>query len=151
MNESKLKPMLLIHTAFFFAIITFALVAYLQVKDVIHFSPGTNRNDALYPLFPILSIVFIFLGFFMFNRQIAAIDSAMSSDDKIMRYQTAFLIRCAFIEAGALLNIVAFLLTGNSVFLIFVGCALIAFVMIRPAKQKIIDTLNLQFPETEKL
>ena len=143
--------MQLIHTAFFLAIISFALVSFLSVKDRLHFNPLIAENEAFYPLFPILAVVFTILGFFMFNRQIAGMDTSLSADEKIARYQTAFLIRCAFIEAGALLNTVAFFLVGNTVFLIVVAFSLLAFIIVRPRRQHIIDVLNLQFPDTEKL
>jgi len=151
MNQSKLKPLQLIHTAFSIAILLFALVSFTLAKDQIHFSMLVDEKAPFFPLFPIMGIVLTALGFFIFNRQVASVDHTATADEKIMRYQTAFLIRCALIEAGALMNTVAFLLVGNTVFLIIVAFCFLAFIMIRPNKQRMIDALNLQFPDTEKL
>jgi UDP-N-acetylmuramyl pentapeptide phosphotransferase/UDP-N-acetylglucosamine-1-phosphate transferase len=151
MNTPKLKPMQVIHSVFCLAIAGFAIVAVAMLKDRLHFSLLTDKNDPYFPLFPILAPLFVIAGFFLFNRQIAAIDPAATGDDKIAGYQTAFLIRCACMEAAGLLNTVALLRSGNGLYLLVVAIVLVVFAMTRPSKDHIIETTNLQFPDTEKL
>ena len=68
-----------------------------------------------------------------------------------MAYQTALIIRCAFSEGASLLGIVAFLITGNLVYLLLTGLNIIYFIWIRPTKQKIEDELNLGYEEKADL
>jgi hypothetical protein len=74
-----------------------------------------------------------------------------AADDKINKYQVAFLIRTALFELPALLNIVGFLVSGNIVFLIAGVVFFMLLVSARPSKQAIIEALNLNYPDTEKL
>lgn len=151
MNTSKLKPMQVIHTAFCVAIAGFALVATTILQQRLHFTLEMDGSDPYFPLFPILTPVFIFAGFFLFKRQISSIDPAATGDDKIVGYQTAFLIRCACIETIGLLNTIGLLMSGNGVYAIIVAVILIVFITTRPTKDHIIETTNLQYPDTEKL
>lgn len=151
MNKSKLKVMQVIHTAFCAAIGGFAVVALIMRKDQMHLDLSFEKNDPYFPLFPILAVIMVAVGFYMFNRQIRSIDPLISGDEKIAAYQTAFIVRCAFIEAPALLNTIAFLTFGNTVYLIVLAAVLVVFIRTRPTKEHVIDTTNLQFPDTEKL
>ena len=151
MNASKLKIMQVIHTAFCAAITGFAIVALIMRKERIHLDISFSGNDPYFPLFPILAVISVAVGFFMFNKQIRSLDPMLTGDDKIAAYQTAFIVRCAFIEAPALLNVVAFLIYGNLVYLIVMAVILVVFILTRPTKQHVIDTTGLQFPDTEKL
>lgn len=151
MNKSKLKVMQVIHTAFCAAVGGFAVVALIMRKDQMHLDLSFEKNDPYFPLFPILAVIMVAVGFYMFNRQIRSIDPATNGDEKIAAYQTAFIVRCAFIEAPALLNTIAFLTFGNTVYLIVLAAVLIVFIRTRPTKEHVINTTNLQFPDTEKL
>ncbi|MGY4386295.1 putative membrane protein (GlpM family) [Pedobacter sp. UYP24] len=146
---SKLKPIKTIHLAFCAAILTLAAVSAITVKNNIYFDVALNQNNGLYPLFPILAIIVTVVGIFLFNKQIAAIDNAETFDSKFMKYQTAFLVRCAFLEGGALMNVVGFLMTANTVFLIAAAIPFLYLVRSRPTKDQIVEDLNLQYPDTE--
>ncbi|MHA4895729.1 hypothetical protein ACXZ1K_13330 [Pedobacter sp. PWIIR3] len=146
---SKLKPIKTIHLAFCAAVLTFAAVTALTVKNKIYFDASLDQNNGLYPLFPILAIVFTVIGLFLFNRQISAIDNSETFDSKFVKYQTAFLVRCAFLEGAALMNIVGFLLTGNTIFSLAAAIPFAFLVRLRPTKDNVIEQLNLQYPDTE--
>ena len=143
--------MQLLHAAFCVAITTFAAMAFFLVKDKLHFSMATGQKDPYFPLFPILAVIFVVAGQFLFGKQLSALNTSATADEKLVRYQTAFIIRCAFIEAAALLNIVAFMSIGNTVYLAVAAVLLVVFIGFRPTKAGITDLLGLQYPDTEKL
>jgi len=60
-------------------------------------------------------------------------------------------MRTALFELPALLNIVGFLVSANFVFLIVGVVFFMLLVSARPSKQAIIEALNLNYPDTEKL
>lgn len=150
MNSSKLKTMQTIHLAFCLAIITMAATSYLTVKDRLYLDTSLNQAEVFFPLFPIIGIVSLIAGQFLYKQQISNLQE-LSAENKINKYQVAFIIRTALFEFPSLLNIVGFLVSGNIIFLI---ASLIFFVFLlatRPKKQTIIDELNLSYPDTEKL
>lgn len=139
-----------IHLAFCLAIVAMAATSYLTVKDRVYLDADLNQNDVFFPLFPLVGLVSIALGQFLFKKQLSNLHER-SADDKINKYQVAFLIRTALFELPALLNIVGFLLSGNIVFLTAGVVFFMLLVSARPSKQAIIEALNLNYPDTEKL
>ncbi|MES2454896.1 MAG: hypothetical protein V4594_05135 [Bacteroidota bacterium] len=148
---SKLKTIQTIHLAFCSAILAFAAVATLTVKDKIYFEASFSQDNPFYPLFPILGIIAVVAGVFLFNKNASAIAEMETLDKKLTKYQEAFLIRTALLEGAALMNTVAFLISANLVFLLVVAIPFLTLVRFRPTKDSIIETLNLQYPESEQL
>jgi len=139
-----------IHLAFCLAIVLMAATSYLTVKDRLYLDADLNQNDIFFPLFPLIGLVSIALGQFLFKKQLSNLQE-LSADDKINKYQVAFLMRTALFELPALLNIVGFLVSGNIVFLIAGVVFFMLLVSARPSKQAIIEALGLNYPDTEKL
>jgi hypothetical protein len=147
----KLKPAQIIHICFCIAIVMFATVTLLINKDALFFDASLTNTSPFNPVFPIISILGIVAGIFMFKKKIGAITPEQSFDEKFMQYQTAFLIKCAFCEAGALLNLVGCFQTHNLFFMLFAAASFIALLLSRPTKDKVIEDLQLQYPDTESL
>lgn len=139
-----------IHLAFCLAIVLMAATSYLTVKDRLYLDADLNQNDIFFPLFPLIGLVSIALGQFLFKKQLSNLQE-LSADDKINKYQVAFIMRTALFELPALLNIVGFLVSGNIVFLIAGVVFFMLLVSARPSKQAIIEALGLNYPDTEKL
>ena len=150
-HKMKLKPIQLIHTAFCVAVFIFGAVTLFINKDILVFSTQMANEGALNLLFPLIGLISISIGIFLYNRMMAGIDETDSFETKFTKYQTAFLVKCALFEAGALLNIVACFITGNSIFMVFAGISFLALLMSRPIKEKIVEELKLQYPDTENL
>jgi len=139
-------------SAFCFAIISFAAVTLLLNKEGIHLDPSISSDQTgLYPLFPLIGLGLIFLGTFMFNKQLGNLPEDAAADEKITGYQTAFIIRSAFLEGASLMNIVGFLISANAIFLVVPAIAVATLIVTRPTKQGVTDALNLSYPDTEKL
>lgn len=151
MNISKLKTLQIMHAAFCASIFSFGIMALVVPLGPSYINVSFDNNDVLYPLFPIMSLVFVISGILLFKKLIPGIDNMLVAEEKITRYQTAFLIRSALFEAGALMNITAFFVSPNLIFLIIAGVVFLIFVALRPNRQGVIDMLNLSYPDTEKI
>ena len=150
MNPSKIKIMQTLHLAFCMSVFMFTMVTLLISKDMVHFNLSLDK-DPLFPLFPVIGLVFLYVGSFMFKKTLQGCDNLNDLDMKLAKYQTAFIIRSAFTEAAGLMNTAAFLISGNAAFLIVTTVSLFILLTMRPTKQGVIDVLNLQYPDTEKL
>ena len=152
MNTPRLKTMQIILAAFCFSQISFALVTLMLNQERTFLSFSVSAEDGgLFPLFPILGLVFIGIGTFLFKRQLSAVPKEVTADEKIAGYQTAFIMRCAFIEGASLMNIVGFLISGNGAFLFIPAIAIAMLIVNRPTRDGIIAALSLSYPDTEKL
>ncbi|HWW39917.1 hypothetical protein [Pedobacter sp.] len=151
MNPSRLKIMQLIHAAFCVAICLFSAVVFSLVQGNLHLNAAFGQDDALFPLFPLLAILAVLTGTFLFRKQLSALEDTLSGEEKVIRYQTAFIIRSAFFEAATLMNIVAFLISANLVFFIVAATIFIAFLLTRPTRTGLAEALKLGYEDTEKL
>ena len=91
----------------------------------------------------ILNISAFFIGKFFYNILVKKIHSDELLDKKIYSFKTISLFRLALIESVNLINLIAFMFTGdNSIILIFIIMMVLFFTQ-RPTRQLFIRDFNL--------
>lgn len=133
--------MQIIHGAFCTGVLIFGIASLFINKDRLLFEIPAKAEDLTLPAVGILSLIF---GPILFKKLIGNIEETSPANQKVMQYQTAFLVKCAFFEAGALANIIAFLMYANLFFLLFAGLCFIFLIMSRPTPDKVAECLRLQ-------
>lgn len=120
----------------------FALVVlYLNTSGAI--APNPERALTFrYVLFALLPIG-LGAGYFIFKQGMQAIPPSVSLREKLMKYQTALLIRSGCFEMPGLFGAVAVLITGDISFLLFTAIVIVLFLMLRPSIYVITNDLNL--------
>jgi hypothetical protein len=152
MKDSKIKTMQVIHAAMCMAVFTFLLVAcYLNYEKTgaVFGTSFKGSTDSFLP--PAFAVIMAGLGVMLFKKQIEKIGPEATFDSKITAYQTAMLVRIACLEAAALFNVVTFFLNGHYLYALAAVLLLVAMLMTRPTKEKVVATLNLSYPDTDKL
>jgi len=151
MNSAKLKLLQIIHGAFCASIFLFGTLFYFKNKETLYFSTSIDQGNVCYPLFPIIAIIVIAVGIFLFKKQLSAIDSLLPVNDKVMKYQNAFVTKSAFFEGAAIMNIAALSIAPNAIFLIVAGVVFLLLLISRPTRAGVIDALNLSDIESDEL
>ena len=149
--NSKLKQLQVIHLALCFGVFLFAAVTSFINKDKFYFDANPANTAPFNPIFPIVGLITISVSIIAYKNLISKIDKTTSVDVKINQYQTAFIMSAALLEGGALFNLVGSFISQNAFFLIFAAANLIFLIRNRPTKDKVISTLQLQYPDTETL
>lgn len=149
--NSKLKQLQVIHLALCFGVFLFAAVTSFINKDQFYFDANPANTAPFNPIFPIVGLITISVSIIAYKNLISKIDKTASVDVKINQYQTAFIVSAALLEGGALFNLVGTFISHNAFFLIFAAANLIFLIRNRPTKDKLISTLQLQYPDTETL
>jgi len=149
--NSKLKQLQVIHLALCFGVFLFAAVTSFINKDKFYFDANPANTAPFNPIFPIVGLITISVSIIAYKNLISKIDKTTSVDVKINQYQTAFIMSAALLEGGALFNLVGAFISHNAFFLIFAAANLIFLIRNRPTKDKVISTLQLQYPDTETL
>ncbi|MDG1175986.1 MAG: hypothetical protein P8N07_09350 [Flavobacteriales bacterium] len=138
--KQYLRSMQLVHIALLVGMIVFAGVTY-------YMNPSTEVNfsesGAFLFVVPIVILLGILIGNFIFKKLINRTFKQNSLKTKLDNYLSALIIKFAFIEGPSLLALVAYLLSGNLVYLLFAVALMIYFFTLKPSKQSIINTLNL--------
>lgn len=147
---NKLNTIRIIHLAFCAGPSLFLAMALLLNQGGVNFSFDNIGTEPGLIIAPIMTITLIPVSAFIFKTLLkkALENSGIAVSDKLMQYQTAFIIRCALIESAALFNGVMLLITGNVILLIFGVIAIAVLWLARPTKEKVQEDLNLQYPET---
>jgi len=149
--NSKLKQLQVIHLALCFGVFLFAAVTSFINKDQFYFDANPANTAPFNPIFPIVGLITISVSIIAYKNLISKIDKTTSVDVKINQYQTAFIVSAALLEGGALFNLVGTFISHNAFFLVFAAANLIFLIRNRPTKDKLISTLQLQYPDTETL
>jgi len=71
-------------------------------------------------------------GYYLFKQWMQAINPSLSLREKLMKYQTALLIRSGCFEMPGLFAAVAALMTGDNSFLLFTAIVITLFFILRP-------------------
>lgn len=133
------------------AIIYFAMMAgqvlFLFLSLALVTTGKVQTDPELRNLFLIMVPLFVLFGFLVGNltgrRLLMQAREAGAQEEKLNNYRTSMLMRYACLEAPSLLAIVAFLLTGERMFLGFTGMILFYFVSLFPSEMRIINDLEL--------
>ncbi len=141
----QLKTIQIIHIAFCTAVFLFAVVCLVVIKDDAYFELPFKSVEPINFIAPIVAVLGLIMSPILFKITLGDISQGNLEDSsKLVRYQTAFLIRMAFLESGALINIVACLITHNLFFMLFAAICFTAMLLIRPSKDRIYTTLEIQ-------
>ncbi|WP_420602624.1 hypothetical protein [Flagellimonas sp.] len=139
--ERFIRTLSIIHLGLIAGPLVFGLIVYFNSQSThINFS---NTDDMFLIVIPIFALSSIFLGNFIFGQSIKNIARTSSLRQKLVRFQTASIIRYALVEAAAFFGIIAYYMTGNLVFMLISAILILYFFMLRPTREKIIRTLNL--------
>ncbi len=150
-GKEYFKALRIIHLVLVAGVVFFLLV--LLLLDYLQ-SGGFGLED-LGEIFFYLAFIFslgaIFLGNVFFGKKIAAIKMKMDLKQKLEDYRKALIVRLALLEAPAFFCCVAFMLTGQW---IFVGVALFnlaILVALHPSKERAELEMDLSFQERQRL
>lgn len=143
-----IKPLKLIHGSFCFSIFLFASVVCFLKKDILIFDFTLSNTDKFFNTLSFVAVIFTVvamnLGTYLFNKQIHKIDVSSSPKKKFDQYQVAFLIKSALLEAASIFSIVMCLTTYNIYFIVVASFSFIALLLMRPNKEKVYKTLQIQ-------
>lgn len=145
---NKLRTLQIIHLAYCVGPLFFIAVVFFINYTNLHLSFEAISSDPLLIAAPLMSIFSIVVSRIVFNSLLSKSNADLNSSisNKLTQYQTAFIVKAAFLEGAALFNIVVFLMTSNLLTLLFAVACLIFLWFSRPTNEKVSDDLNL--PDT---
>lgn len=85
----------------------------------------------------------------IFKNKVEKLKKESALSRKLMGFQTATVIRFALIEAPAMLNIIAYLLTGDDNYLYIIAILIGYFMVLKPSKAQVERELQLSHEEKQ--
>ena len=147
-SEIKFLNIQIVNAALIAGVTIFLIVVYFFLKKAYF---DYNDQSEFKFIAPIMLIISVFGSSFLFKKQTQSITKEITLQQKMIKYQTATIVRSALLEFAALIGIVATFTTSNYYFLIFTGIALVFMIFNFPTKDKFAQILNLDFDEKAKL
>lgn len=142
------KSLKIVHIALVIGVVFFALISILlQIKGF-----GTVDQEINNGLLLIVSIFTVFgiLGSnLIFKKKLSGIREKSSLKEKMEEYRSALIFKLALIEGPTFFSVIAYLLTGNYIFLGMVLILIIVFLIYTPKQSKFINDLELTKSESD--
>ena len=139
--KALLNLLELIHYIFSLSLVGFGL--YLLWSGIDWYLK-LDRLEYKFPfMVPLVSILGIFLSYYLFKKQLEAIPESSELGSKVTAYYTASLVKFACLEAPGFLALFAAQETGNIIYLAFAALVMLFLIIGRPTKGKAIRQLKL--------
>lgn len=130
--------------------VVFALILFFLNKTqgkIAFITPEIHQT--LVWIAPALAVTGIALGWLVFNTKLKSLQQKSNLAEKLKGYQSAMIIRFAFMEGPSLVALVFFYITGDYIFLAVSAFIILAFLFNRPSKSLI--SRHLQLHDDERL
>lgn len=142
------KSIKIVHLALVIGVVFFALVSvFLQINGF--GTLGELINNGLLLIIPLLALIGIFGSNFIFKKRLRKIVDKTNPNEKMEDYRSALILKFALIEGPSFFAIVAYLLTGNYIFLGTAVVLIIVFLIYTPSRTKFISDLELTKDESD--
>lgn len=146
----NIKSALLTLRILFFAILM-GMVIPAAVGSYLVYTGEPVLNEALKEIFQfVIPLVAISCGLasqLVFKKMLFHLDASASLQQKMDTFRSAFILRCALLEAPVLLAVIALFLTGDVINLVVFSVILVVYCLHYPSTDKIIDALPLNDEE----
>lgn len=130
---AKIKTLQIIH----FALIAGVTSAYFILGDLFNIAIPKLEGENLYYIF--IPAIAVLTSNFLYNQIILKIDKKNTNEAKMIKYQSASIIRWGILEAGAFLILIL-----KPELILFGLLLLIYLLLVRPTKTKIESELNIR-------
>jgi hypothetical protein len=108
-------------------------------------------NDSMHEIFmymvPIFGLIFISIGFLLHKKQLTSIVSLDDLNERISQYQRIAVLRFALIEGAGMFALMAYILTMQPIYIVYLILVSSIFILIFPSHDKIASQLNISKEE----
>ncbi len=147
-SKEFFKSIQIIHLALITGVIILGIFAYSFHYIGIEMEGGKELNFALIYVVPVFAIAGIIASNLVFKQKLKECIARPNLKEKLNCYRSALIIKFALIEGSSFFALVAFLLTGDLLYLGFAAILVVVFITYTPSKEKSI--VDLELNPTEK-
>lgn len=123
--------------------VVFGLISFFLVNTNNFKSDGAALSSVFIYIIPVFALGGFILSSLIFKNRLKAIDRRSGLMNKLADYRAALVVRYALLEGPSLFAIIVYLITGNTIFILFSAFIVLYFLAIRPNRDKAINDLDL--------
>jgi hypothetical protein len=147
-SKSVLRSIRIVYFALILGILSFLAVTFLISQD---FKFVFDKSDPIIFANLILFTLAIPIGYLVSQGMWKKIEKELPLKDKLLKYQTGFLVRLATCEGVGLFSIVGLLLSNNLIYLVLTGLVLLIIFFYFPSLEKLELQLDLNYADLDEL
>ncbi|MFV0605764.1 MAG: hypothetical protein ACK5NK_07985 [Niabella sp.] len=102
-----------------------------------------SLNGSLQILVPLIFGICVLAAYFIYRKKCFRLKKKEQLNEKLMAYRGIFVMRSMLLEAPAIFSIIAFMLTGNYLFVGITATSILLFIVLLPSKEKIANDIDL--------
>ncbi len=127
-----------------------AVAIYLVIQTGASFGEASLGDIFIY-IIPLFAATSIAASYFVFKNKLNKLKQSQSLEQKLVEYRAAQIIRWALLEGPSFLTIIAFLLTGQFLFVGIVAIIIMFFIPTFPSAARLDQDLELRWEEKNQL
>jgi hypothetical protein len=131
--------------------ITFGLVIFFYHRMMQADAGLQELRNIFFFIVPVFFIGGYFGGKFIFNLRMKTARSRANLTEKMDDYRSSLIVRYALLEGSSLFSIVAFLMTGEIIFLVIAAFIITLFFTMIPTPARAITDLELDLNDESRL
>lgn len=147
-SRSVLRSIKVVYFSLILGLLSFLAVTFLISNDL---KFTLDKNDPILLANLVLFLLATPVGFWMSQAMWKRIEKDLPLKDKLLKYQSGFLIRMATCEGVGLFSIVGLLLSDNLIYLVFTATILLILYFYFPAIEKLEIDIDLNQTELDEL
>lgn len=126
-----------------------AIAIYLVISTGAGFGEA-GLGEVFIFVIPIFAVTSIGASYFVFKGKLNKLKESPSLEQKLVEYRSAQIVRWALLEGPSFLTIIAFLLTGQFLFVGIVAVIIMFFIPTFPNRARFEQDLELTWEETNQ-
>lgn len=150
-QPNDLKAIRILYLAMLAGLVLFAIIVTVMVETDMLSNGIHSMTPILQVAVILLAVVTIPASFILFRKRLSDIDPEEELGKKLEKYRAALILRMALCNVPAFFAIIAYFITNNRSFLWMIILLISNFLLIYPAKDKIINQLQLNSAEQTAL
>lgn len=141
-QDSIFRSLAILHLAMLMGQLLFAAVVCILVFSG-NLAPVIDDSQNIQILVGAIALAAIGGSQAIFNSRLSAARDKSTNDEKLSTFKTAFVLRNAVLELGALAPLVLFMLTGTMAYFYIAVALIIWFAFQFPVRSKILSAINI--------
>lgn len=150
-SKEFFRSIQIIHFALMSGVIMLGIFSFYFHYSGLEMEDGKELNSGLIYVVPVFAIAGIVASNLVFKQKLNDCRAKSILKDKMTNYRSALIIKFALIEGCSFFALIAYLLTGNLIYLGFAGLLLIVLITYWPSKEKTIIDLELTHSEQQQI
>jgi len=149
--KESLRAIKILFYAMFIGVVLFTAIVFIliQIQGPLLQDKSVNRVFLVVVLF--LTAACLSVSNIIYKKRLNAAGFALPLMQKLEIYRSALVLYMSLCEGAAILTVIVFFMTGNSLFLVIIGAILVSMLMRRPENFKIFNDLQLDSKEQMEL